>query len=203
MGKQDDWVCLGVIGRPHGVRGLVRIRPFTEDAQAIATYGPLTDRKSGREFIVSVVNVVKGMVTARIEGIGDRAQAEELTGTELWVARAALPEIANEEEYYFHDLIGLAAFNKDGAALGQVVGMENYGAGDLLELRTPEGRAVLVPFTRQCVPVVDLQSGRVVIDPLPGLLEPGLVEKEEPAPEGGENLPNGKDDGEEGGEKSQ
>jgi 16S rRNA processing protein RimM len=192
MDKEDDWVCLGVIGRPHGVRGLVRIRPFTEDARGIAAYGPVTDRKSGREFIVSVVNVVKGMVTARIEGIGDRGQAEALSGTELWVARAALPEIANEEEYYFHDLIGLAAFRKDGAALGQVAGMENFGAGDLLELRTPEGRAVLVPFTRQCVPVVDLENGRVVIEPLPGLLE-----KDEPAKEGGQGLRNGEENGEE------
>ena len=197
MGKEDDWVCLGVIGRPHGVRGQVRIRPFTEDARAIAAYGPLTDRSSGREFIVSVVNVAKGMVTARIEGVIDREQAAALSGTELWVARAALPETKNEEEYYYHDLIGLAAFQQDGAALGQVVGMENYGAGDLLELRTPEGRAVLVPFTRQCVPVVDVQGGRVVIDPPPGLLE-----EEDPAPGGGKDLPNGEDNRKDGGEES-
>ncbi len=186
MGRDDDWVCLGVIGRPHGVRGLVRIRPFTEDAKAITAYGPLTDRKTGRQFIVSVANVAKGMVTARIEGISDRDQAEKLTGTELWVARASLPETENDEEYYFHDLIGLAAFDKDGAALGQVMGMENYGAGDLLDLRTPEGRSVLVPFTRQCVPVVDVKGGKVVIDPLPGLMD-----KEDPADGGGG------DDGEE------
>ena len=191
MDREERWVCLGVIARPHGVRGLVRIRPFTEDARAIAAYGPLCDRKSGREFIVSVANVVKGMVTARIEGIDDRGQAEKLAGTELWVARAALPETANEEEYYHHDLIGLAAYHEDGAALGQVVGMENFGAGDLLELRMTDGRLVLVPFTRQCVPVVDLEGGRVVIDPLPGLLE-----KEQPGG-GGEDLAHGVDDGEE------
>ncbi len=123
-------------------------------------------------------------MTARIEGIGDREEAEKLTGTELWVARAALPETADEEEYYHHDLIGLAATRRDGAALGQVVAMRNYGAGDLLELRTPEGRVVLVPFTRRCVPVVDLQGGRVVIDPLPGLLE-----RDQPAGDGGEESP--------------
>jgi 16S rRNA processing protein RimM len=171
-----------VIGRPHGVHGLVRIRPFTEDASAIAAYGPLTDRKTGRQFIVSVANVAKGMVTARIEGISDRGEAEKLTETDLWVVRATLPETENEEEYYFHDLIGLAVFDKDGAALGQVVGMENYGAGDLLDLRTLEGRTVLVPFTRQCVPVVDLKGGRVVIEPLPGLLD-----KEDPTDDGGED----------------
>lgn len=186
MGWKDDWVCLGVIGRPYGVRGLVRIRPYTGDARAIAAYGPLMDRKRGREFIVSVVNVAKGMVTARIEGVTDRDQAEALTGTELWVARAALPDTADEEEYYHHDLIGLAAFGEDGAALGEVVGIENYGAGDLLELRTPDGRVALVPFTRRCVPVVDVDGGRIVIDPLPGLLEEGG-----PAPGGGDGLRNG------------
>lgn len=183
MGRKDDWVCLGVIGRPHGVRGQVRIRPYTGDARAISAYGPLTDRKSGREFKVSVVNVAKGMVTAQIEGVTDRDQAADLTGIELWVARTALPDTEDEEEYYHHDLVGLAAFDKDGAALGEVVGIENYGAGDLLEFRTPQGREVMVPFTRRCVPVVDLDAGRVVIDPLPGLLDDG-----DTAREGGEEL---------------
>jgi len=197
MAREEQWVCLGVIARPHGVRGLVRIRPFTEDPRAIAAYGPLTDRKSGREFMVSVTHVVKGMVTARIAGIGDRGQAEKLTGTELWVTRAALPETANEEEYYHHDLIGLAAYREDGAALGQVVAMRNYGAGDLLELRIPKGPVVLVPFTRRCVPVVDVQGGRVVIDPLPGLLD-----EEQPAAGSGADNPDGEECSQDGGEES-
>ncbi|MDX1483845.1 MAG: ribosome maturation factor RimM [Alphaproteobacteria bacterium] len=181
MGREDDWVCLGVITRPHGVRGLVRIRPFTDAAEAVAAYGPLTDPKSGRLFEVSVVNVTKGVVTARIEGVEDRDQAAALKGTELCVARASLPEPEDAEEYYHHDIIGLAAVDRDGAALGQVVGVENYGAGDLLELRMPEGKVALVPFTRDCVPVVDVKGGRVVIDPLAGLFE-----KEDGAGNGGE-----------------
>lgn len=163
MVRGDGWVCLGVVGRPHGVKGLVRIRPFTEDPEAIGAYGPLTDRKTGREFRVSVANVAKGMVIARIEGVEDRDAAEALGGMELWVARAALPEIEEEEAYYHHDIIGLAAEGPDGEDLGEVMAVENYGAGDLLEVRTPEGRQVMVPFTARDVPVVDIEGGRVVI----------------------------------------
>jgi 16S rRNA processing protein RimM len=171
MRSKEDWVCLGVVGRPHGVRGLVRIRPFTEDPRAIAAYGPLTDRRTGRVYTVSVANVVKDMVIARIEGVDDREAAEALGGAELSVARGALPEVDEKEAYYHHDIIGLKAVTGGGRAIGEVVGVENYGAGDLLELRTPDGRLVLVPCTRRCVPEVDIEGGRVVIEPQAGMLD--------------------------------
>ncbi len=96
------------------------------------------------------------------------------------MARAALPGIEDEEAYYHHDLIGLAAVDMDGAALGEVVAMQNYGAGDLMELRTADGRVVLVPFTREVVPEVDMANGRVVIAPPPGLFdEDGDDEKDD------------------------
>lgn len=188
MASPDAWICLGVVGRPHGVKGLVRIRPFTEDPEAIAAYGPLTDRKTGRRFTVSVANVTKGMVIARIEGVEDRDGAEALKGTELWVDRGVLPAIEDEEAFYHHDMIGLRAEGRDGEAIGEVVGVENYGAGDLLELRTSEGRLILVPFTRAMVPEVDIEGGRVVIEPAAGLLD-----EEEPPPE-----PGGEGNGEDG-----
>ena len=197
MASDNDWVCLGVITQPHGIKGLVRIKPFTEDARAVAAYGELTDRKTGRSFTLSVANVVKGMVTARIEGVTDRDQAAALKGTELWVPRRALPETEGEE-YYHHDMIGLTAVDKDGGQIGEVVGVENYGAGDLLELRTGEGRTVLVPFTGACVPEVDLDARRVVVDIPPGLLEDG-GDAENTAGNGD----NGSKDGRKDGEKSQ
>lgn len=180
MASPDDWVCLGVVGRPHGIKGLVRVRPFTEDPEAIAAYGPLTDRKTGRRFTLTVANVTKGMVIARIEGVEDRDAADELKGTELWADRGVLPEIEEEEAFYHHDMIGLRAVGADGKAIGEVVGIENYGAGDLLELRTLEGRVVLVPFTRAMVPEVDIEGGRVVIEPTAGLLD-----EDEPPPDAG------------------
>lgn len=170
MVREEDWVCLGVIVGPHGVRGLVRIRPFTEAPEAVAAYGPVTDRATGRSFVLTVTGVVKGAVTARIEGIADRSGAEAMKGTELWVRRDALPA-TEDEEYYHHDMIGLRVEGMDGAGLGEVAGVQNHGAGDLLELRLADGGVVLVPFTRDCVPVVDIKGGRVVIDAPPGLLD--------------------------------
>ena len=189
MASPDDWVCLGVVGRPHGVKGLVRIRPFTEDPEAIAAYGPLTDRKTGRKFTVSVANVAKGTVIARIDGIEDRDGAEALKGTELWVNRAVLPEIEDEEAFYHHDMIGLEAVGTDGEAVGEVVGIENFGAGDLLELRTREGRLVLVPFTRALVPEVDIEGGRVVIEATAGLLDEDQPPLDAAGGENGEGEP--------------
>jgi 16S rRNA processing protein RimM len=173
VASADEWVCLGVIAQPHGVRGLVRIKPFTEDVGAVANYGEVTDRKTGRTFTISVANVVKGMVTARVEGISDRDQAAALKGTELWVPREVLPE-PQDGEFYHHDMIGLMAVGEDGAGIGEVVGVENYGAGDLLELRMTEGRTVLVPFTNACVPEVDIKSGRVVV-----IIPPGLADEDD------------------------
>jgi 16S rRNA processing protein RimM len=190
MASEDDWVCLGVITQPHGVKGLVRIKPFTGDARAVAAYGEVTDRKTGRRFTVSVANVAKGMVTARIENVTDRDQAAALKGVELWVPRPALPE-TEEEEYYHHDMIGLAAVDRDGVQIGEVVGVENYGAGDLLELRTGEARTVLVPFTSACVPEVDLDGARVVVDIPPGLMEDG-GDAENTAGKGGKKSKDGK-----------
>ncbi|MDH3240531.1 MAG: ribosome maturation factor RimM [Alphaproteobacteria bacterium] len=189
MASPDDWVCLGVVGRPHGVKGLVRIRPFTEDPEAVAAYGPLTDRKTGRKFTVSVANVAKGTVIARIDGIEDRDGAEALKGTELWVNRAVLPEIEDEEAFYHHDMIGLEAVGTDGEAVGEVVGIENFGAGDLLELRTREGRLVLVPFTRALVPEVDIEGGRVVIEATAGLLDEDQPPLDAAGGENGEGEP--------------
>jgi 16S rRNA processing protein RimM len=193
MAREDGWVCLGVIGRPHGVRGLVRIRPFTENARDVAAYGPVTDRKTGREYTLTVMNLVKDMVTVRIEGVEGRDQADALKGTELWVRQSVLPEVTEEEAYYHHNIIGLTAEDMDGKSLGEVVAVENYGAGDLLELRlVGAGRTtVMVPFTRECVPVVDVAGHRVVIDAPAGMLDdededPGEMPEISEEPKGSE-----------------
>ncbi len=191
MAKQDDWACLGVITQPHGVRGQVRVKPFTDDPKAVAAYGEVSDRKTGRTFTLSVVNVVKGMAIVRVDGVTDRDQAAALKGIEFWVPRRALPK-TGVEEYYHHDIIGPSVVDKDGAQVGEVIGVENYGAGDLLELRTDEGQTVLVPFTSACVPEVDLNNGRVVME-----LPPGLLEGKGDAGSDGNRPKDGKKDGKE------
>ena len=159
----ESRILLGVIGRPHGVRGLVRVTSYAEDLTA---YGPLADDK-GRRFVlrprgegVAEIAELVGGVKVRIS---ERMAAEKLTNTRLYVERSQLPEPA-EDEFYLADLIGLQARDPTGRKLGSVVAVHDYGAGASLEI-AGDGGALLVPFTRASVPVVDLVAARVVIDP--------------------------------------
>ena len=102
---------------------------------------------------------------ARIAGVEDRDAAQALRGVRLTIARAALPEPEDAEEFYQADLIGLAAEDPTGRPLGTVAAVENYGAGDFLEIQPPQGAPLLVPFTKVVVPLIDLEGGRVVVDP--------------------------------------
>jgi 16S rRNA processing protein RimM len=153
-------VLVGEIGRPHGVRGLVKLRSFTADPAAIGAYGPLTDEAGARQFALTVL--ADGL--ARIEGIADRDAAARLTGTRLYVERDRLPP-PEEEEYYLADLIGLPAATAAGAALGQVRAVEDHGGGPFLVIADDAGGERLVPFTRAAVPVVDLAAGRLIVAP--------------------------------------
>ncbi len=158
-------VCLGVIAGAHGVRGLVKIKSFTEAPEDVAAYGPLSDETGKRRFVVKVKGRVKGLVLAELEGVQDREQAQALHGLQLYVARAALPRLEEAETFYQTDLIGLAAEDPQGRPLGEVVAVPNFGAGDLLEVLDPERVSQFYPFTRDVVPEVDLAAGRVVIRP--------------------------------------
>jgi 16S rRNA processing protein RimM len=164
-------VVLGRISGAHGLQGEVRVKPFTERPEAIGDYGPVTAMPGGRELRLKVLRVVKDGVIARIDGVTDRAAAEGLKGLTLEVARAALPE-AEEDEFYQADLIGLSVEDKAGRRLGIVRAVNNYGGGDILEI-APEtgGPMVLMSFTRETVPVVDLNGQRLVADPPAGVFD--------------------------------
>lgn len=167
-------MCLGVVVGAHGVRGLVRVKPFTEDPHGVADYGPVETGDGTRRFKIKVTGATKGVVICQLEGIADRDMAEALRGTELYVDRAALPEVDEEEGYYQADLIGLQAIGTDGRVYGTVVAVHNFGAGDLLDIARPEGGpTVLVPFTDENVPDVDLEAGRLTLDPPEGLFDEG------------------------------
>ncbi len=160
------WVCLGLVGRPKGVRGALRITTYTERPEDVAAYGPVYDRPGGRARAIEVREVGTGWVVARLAGIEDREAARALTGTRLYVPRAALPEPEDEEAFYHADLIGLRAERVDGGLFGTVRAVWNHGAGDLLEIAPAEGgETVLLPFTRAVVPEVDLAAGRLVVAP--------------------------------------
>lgn len=160
-------LCLGVIVGTHGVRGTVRIKAYTESPEDLGAYGPLSDEAGRRSFRLSVHGLHKGTVLAGIEGVGDREAALALKGIKLYLAREALPEVAEPDTFYHADLIGLAVVDEAGRDLGKVVAVEDFGAGDVLDLVAPDGREWMLPFTRDAVPEVDLTGGRLVVSPPP------------------------------------
>lgn len=170
LSVRDERVLLGEIGAAQGLKGEVRIRSFTEDEAAIADYHPLED-EHGREVTIEALRVTPKALIARVKGVTTREGAEALTGTKLYVPRSRLPE-REEEEWYHSELIGLAVLDRDGGTIGRVVAIQNFGAGDLLEL-TPAsgGPTVLVPFTRDTVPEIDVEGGRLTLVPPEGLFE--------------------------------
>jgi 16S rRNA processing protein RimM len=164
-------VCVGVVTGAHGVRGAVRVKSFTAEPADVARYGPLEDEGGEKRYSLRLVGSAKGVLIAQLAGVDDRDRADTLRGLRLYLPRSALPP-PPEDEYYHADLIGLAAELADGTPVGQVRAVHDFGAGDTLEIDRAEGQPVMVPFTRAVVPVVDLQAGRLVLDPPEGLIDP-------------------------------
>ena len=156
-------VCIGAVAGAHGVRGNVRIKPFTDAPEDVAAYGPVTDAEGARAFDLTPVGEAGGMVIARMSGVGDRDAAEALKGLRLYVPRERLPA-PEQDEFYHADLIGLSVVDSAGQAAGTVNALHDFGAGDLIEIRRPSGRLVLLPFTRSAVPAIDLAAGSVTVD---------------------------------------
>ena len=158
---------MGVVGRPHGVHGLVRVACYAADPASLAAYGPLADGK-GRRFALSWrgegVAAIAEVVDRRSVPVGDRTAAERLTNTRLYIERDRLPPPA-ADEFYLADLVGLEAVDAGAVSLGRVATVHDYGAGASLEIARPAGAPLLVPFTRACVPEVDPAAGRVVVVP--------------------------------------
>lgn len=175
---KEGLICVGVIGAARGLRGDLRVKSYTADVEALGDYGPLTDETGTKTFELKVTGQQKGQVLVRIKGVNDRNGADALQGQALYIERSRLPE-PEEDEFYFSDLVGLKAERVDGAPFGDVLEADDFGGGPFLEIAAPGHGRVLVPFTKACVPVVDIAGGRVVIDPPDGLLEPG-----EPEPKG-------------------
>lgn len=156
-------IVLAKIAGPHGIKGLVKIFPFGEDISLLETLPvfageqpvKITMKSLNGKFILSEIDIVK-----------TREDAEKLSGTELWVNREDLPEIEEDGVYYYHDLIGLMAKSESGEEIGKVIGVDNYGAGDLLDIRRKNGQTFLHPYTDELVKDVDLEAGTITITEL-------------------------------------
>ena len=159
----SDRICIAKFGAAHGVRGEIRLWPFTAEPLAVASYGPLETRDGKRQFEIAAARAAKDHLVARIKGVDTRDAAERLNGLELYVAREKLPE-TEDDEFYHADLIGMAAVTQHGEALGRIIAVHNFGAGDIIEIASANGgETKLLPFTNAVVPTVDLGARRATI----------------------------------------
>ncbi len=155
-------VLLAVVIAPHGLKGEVKAKVFTDAPDALPRYGVLHD-KNGRKFKITAFRPVKeGEAVIAFEGIADRNAAEGLKGTQLFVDRAALPE-PEEDEFYHADLIGLEARDSEGRLLGKVAAVHNFGASDVIELLRSDGDQVHLAFTRETVPHIHIKDGYIIV----------------------------------------
>jgi 16S rRNA processing protein RimM len=157
-------LCVGVIAGAHGVRGEVRVKSFTADPDTLAAYGPFSDKSGTAEYALEITGHSRGMMLARVNGLRDRNDAEALRGTELYIDRDILPA-PEEDEFYYADLLGLAVTLSDGTPYGKVKAVQDYGAGDMIEVALAAGGVELLPFTRAVFPEIDLAAGRITVVP--------------------------------------
>ena len=156
-------ICIAQIGAAHGVRGEVRLKPFTEDPLAVTRYGALESEDGKRRFEIEAVRPAKDILVARLKGVTDRNAAEALKNIRLYVAREKLPQ-PEADEFYHADLVGLTAQQQNGEAVGIVKAVHNFGAGDLLEIERPAGPTIMLPFNDVTVPVVDIAARKIVVE---------------------------------------
>ncbi|MEO8926612.1 MAG: ribosome maturation factor RimM [Caulobacteraceae bacterium] len=156
-------ILVGRVAGAFGVRGEARITAFTTDPAALLGYRVLKREDGSPGPILAAGRAVKGAVIARVAGVSTRDEAAALRGLGLYIERDALPP-PDEDEFYLADLIGLAATSPDGAALGRVKSVHNFGAGDLLEIEPADGApSWWAPFTKAAVPEVRIGEGTIVV----------------------------------------
>ena len=146
-----------------GVKGEIKVRPFTDDPDACVGYGPLLDADGAVVLTPETHRPVKNALAVTAPEVATREDAQALNGTLLHVPRSVLPE-PDEDEFYFEDLQGLNVKSTDGKRIGTVVAVHSFGAGDMLEIKPKEGASFFHPFTKEAVPKVDIGAGRVVVE---------------------------------------
>lgn len=159
-----DMICVGAIAGAFGVSGEVRLKSFCTEPADIATYGPLWSEDGKQVYKITLTRPVAGGLGVRIAGVATKEAADALRGTSLFVPRERLPRLP-DDEFYHADLIGLQAFDTGGALIGKVTAVYNHGAGDILEISpAPHKSPLLLPFTLEIVPNVDLAARRIVVN---------------------------------------
>lgn len=160
--KAKHTICVGQFAGAHGVRGLVKLRSFTEDPESIFAYKPLSDENGARVFKLTRKSAAKEFFIIAVEGIGSKEEADQLRGDKIYISRDLLPKL-KKGEYFEGDLVGLHAFDKDGKNYGKVMGVFDYGAGVFLEIGTSKKDSFMLPFRDAFVPEVDLKAEKLLI----------------------------------------
>jgi 16S rRNA processing protein RimM len=153
------------IGAAHGLKGEVRLWSFTQDPSAVAHYGALETEDGSRRLEISNMRAAKDCFIARLRGVDDRNAAEALRNTRLYIERDRLPDTEDDDTFYHADLVGLSAVTSDGETIGEVIAVQNFGAGDIIEVRRADKSTVMFPFNEAVVPEIDLAAGRMTIVP--------------------------------------
>lgn len=161
--NNKDMICLAEITTTHGVKGAVKVRSFTAVPKSIFDYPELYDQ-SGKSYKIKLIAPKQSDVfIVTISGVTTCNDAELLRGTKLYISRDQLPD-PDEDEFYYEDLIGMDVFTESEKEIGSVLGINNYGAGDILEIKTSVGKRLSVPFLREVVPTVDLNKRVIIIN---------------------------------------
>ena len=158
-----SYICIGTITSPHGVKGEVKIQPHTQYPDDLTAYGPLYDQSGSKTFGIHIKRIQNDAVIATIDGCNDRNAAEQLRGKKLYVPREALPE-TEEEEFYHEDLVNLKIRTPEGAEIGIVKAIHNFGAGDIIEISLNDSKKTdMLPFNLDTVPTINIEEGYIII----------------------------------------
>jgi 16S rRNA processing protein RimM len=155
-------ICVGQFAGAHGVRGLVKLRSFTEIPETLFDYTPVTTEDGARTFKLTFKSAAKDTFIAQVEGINNKEDADALRGDKLYIARDILPK-TRKGEYYEVDLLGLMALDPAGKTYGKVLAVHNHGAGTFLEIGTSKTDSFMLPFKNDFVPEQDFDDGKITI----------------------------------------
>ncbi len=161
---------IGLIVGPQGVRGLFKVKPFTANPKSVSAYGPVTTDK-GEQLTLQIIGVnAKGLAIARAQGVDTRYAAEALRGVTIYVPRGSLPD-PGDGEFYHADLLGMMVKRQNGALLGNLVAIHDFGAGEIAELANNKGSTIMVPFGGDHLTEVDMTANEISLSVPDGLLD--------------------------------
>ncbi|MGB1862834.1 MAG: ribosome maturation factor RimM [Candidatus Puniceispirillum sp.] len=167
---QKSRISVAAVMGSHGVRGNVKIKPFTETPESLGRFDKVY-LEDGQQVSLKILSVgSKGVVLARLGKVESRDASDALRGQHLYVDRAALPDLADDEIYHA-DLLGLDAVLADGRALGCIAAIHDFGAGNVVEIEPPQGASLMLPFGGAALVAIELDKGQVVLAPPDGLLD--------------------------------